>query len=130
MCFLQASNIEQNGDIVVNKNINDRGSTQSAMLEYFGISRDVLAITRIKKNQVQIGQSTSNLNQSYTCFRVTLVDCISVCETENENKHTVHLLHYYVRATRALTLVSPIPLTTVMTAIYLFTICLICFLKI
>jgi len=38
----------------------------------------------------------------------------------------VHLLHTYVRETRALTLVSPISLTTVMTAIYLFTVCLIC----
>jgi len=77
-----------------------------------------------KKIELQIGPSTSNLNQFYTCFRVTLVDCISVCEIV-KNKHTVQLLHSYVRAT--LLLVLPI---SVMTAIYSFTICLICFPKI
>jgi len=37
---------------------------------------DVLpfAIARIKKIELQIGPSTTNLNQSFTCFRVTLVD--------------------------------------------------------
>jgi len=101
------------------------------MLGCFGVSRDVLPfeLVRIeKKIELQIGPFISNLNQSYTCFRVTLVECISVCETENGNKHTVQLLHTYVRAT--LTLVSPISLTTVMIAIYLFTNCRICFPKI
>jgi len=59
-----------------------------------------------------------------------MVDCVSVYETENENKHTVpHVeVHTYVRAT--LTLVPPISLTTVIIAIYLFTIYLIYFSKI
>jgi len=37
---------------------------------------DVLpfAIARIKKIELQIGPSTSNLDQSYTCFRVTMAD--------------------------------------------------------
>jgi len=37
------------------------------------------------KVKLQTDPSTSNLNQFYTCFRVTLVDCISVCQRENEN---------------------------------------------
>jgi len=36
-----------------------------------------------KNIKLQIDPSISNLNQFYTCFRVTLVDCISVCQTEN-----------------------------------------------
>jgi len=56
--------LESNGVFFLNE------APHSAMLEYIC---DVLpfAVARIKKTELQTGPSTSNLNLSYTCFRVT-----------------------------------------------------------